>query len=87
MTGKTTIAPTGALKEHLLKDDKGPLASYIHLIDVEGWKKIFMKNGFAAPTSWYKIMINGMEGEDDKRTRGSLSVVLRSDMRGNRNPL
>ncbi len=66
VSAKTTIAPAGALKEHLLKDYTAPAASYADLVDVEGWKKTFMKNGFAAPTQWYTIMINGMEPDDNK---------------------
>ncbi|KAJ3519316.1 hypothetical protein NM688_g9319 [Phlebia brevispora] len=35
--------------------------------DVEVWKQTFLKNGFTAPTYWYKIMTNGMEAQDEKQ--------------------
>ncbi|KAJ3557328.1 hypothetical protein NM688_g1530 [Phlebia brevispora] len=65
---KTILGPVGALKKTLLERFKAPLPTYISQQDVECWKETFLKNGFAAPTCWYKIMMNGMQAEDDKRT-------------------
>ncbi|KAJ3557331.1 hypothetical protein NM688_g1528 [Phlebia brevispora] len=64
---KTRIGPIGALKTTLLEGFQGPLPAYFSRQAAERWKKTFLKNGFAAPTCWYKIMTNGMEAEDDKQ--------------------
>ena len=53
----------------MLEDYKAPRAWYVTEEEVEEWKQTMRKNGFTAPTCWYKIMVNGMQFEDDKRTR------------------
>jgi pimeloyl-ACP methyl ester carboxylesterase len=64
---KTRLAPVGALKASCLEDFKAPLPSYLSNEELEDWKSIFLKNGFAGPTCWYKVVTSGLEDEDGQQ--------------------
>ena len=62
------MTPVGALKASLQEGFTAPRPPWLSAKDLDEWKKIFLKNGFTAPTCWYKIMTNNMQAEEDART-------------------
>ena len=63
----TWFQPDGAIKRALLEDFHAPLPTYISEEDAAAWKARLVKNGLAAPTCWYKVIVSGLQDEDDKR--------------------
>ncbi|GJE83979.1 hypothetical protein PsYK624_000520 [Phanerochaete sordida] len=66
-TWQTRIAPVGALKQTLLDDWTAPRAAYVSEEDVRLWVETFRRNGFDAPTCWYKVMTTQLSAKDDQQ--------------------
>ncbi|GJE91580.1 alpha/beta hydrolase [Phanerochaete sordida] len=64
---RTRFAPVGALKRSLLEDFTGPLPAYVSPADKTAFVETFRRNGFTAPTCWYKVMTSGMSACDDEQ--------------------
>lgn len=73
---KTRFAPTGALKQSLLQNYQTPLAPYFSEEDKRFFVETFRRNGFEAPTGWYKIMTSQLSAEDDEREHNILYTDL-----------
>ncbi|KII93216.1 hypothetical protein PLICRDRAFT_35398 [Plicaturopsis crispa FD-325 SS-3] len=65
---KLSLNPSGATKEWLLTDKKPSLtiASYIPPEEAAQHRAVLLKGGFASPVCWYKVLVAGINGEDDK---------------------
>lgn len=63
----TRLAPVGAFKQSLLEDFSGPLPPYVSEEDAQHFKETFKRNGFEAPTCWYKVMTTGLSARDDQQ--------------------
>lgn len=66
------MTPTGGLKNSCLEDYTGPCPSYLSEEELDTWKKVFLKNGFAAPTCWYKVYTTLLDEKEDDRQYLSL---------------
>ncbi|GJE83987.1 alpha/beta-hydrolase [Phanerochaete sordida] len=62
---KTHIMPVGALKNGLLQRFSAPPTPYISDDDRQRFVETFRRNGFAAPTCWYKVMTSQLSAKDD----------------------
>lgn len=75
---KEWLAPTGALKQSLLEDFIAPRPPHLSEEDTKYFVETFGRNGFAAPTCWFKIMTNQLSAKDDQRAslnpRGSVPL-------------
>ncbi|KAI0922951.1 hypothetical protein AcV5_009809 [Taiwanofungus camphoratus] len=71
---KMAIASRGALKAWILADKKAPLTPYLTEQEKQHITQIMLKNGLAAPLSWYKAMVSGIATEDDKCTHLPISI-------------
>lgn len=63
----TDFAPEGGLRNALVNDIRNEVAECMVGEEKEIWKETFLKGGFAAPNSYYKIMTVNGRNEDDKR--------------------
>ncbi|EKM57396.1 uncharacterized protein PHACADRAFT_255121 [Phanerochaete carnosa HHB-10118-sp] len=64
---KTRFAPTGAMRGSLLEDYVAPKPSYVSEEDKKHFIETFKRNGFEAPTCWYKIMTSQLAAKDDQQ--------------------
>ncbi|EKM56416.1 uncharacterized protein PHACADRAFT_91351 [Phanerochaete carnosa HHB-10118-sp] len=64
---KERLAPTGALKQNLLDNFTSPRTAYLSEEDVKHFVETFRRNGFAAPTCWFRIATSKLSAEDDLR--------------------
>ncbi|EKM52143.1 uncharacterized protein PHACADRAFT_151144 [Phanerochaete carnosa HHB-10118-sp] len=64
---RTHLAPTGALKQSLLDDFAAPRPPYLSEADAKRFVETFRRNGFAAPTCWYKVMTTALSADDDQQ--------------------
>lgn len=61
-------------KATLLAGFTGPRPSWQSEADLNEWKATFLKNGFAAPTCWYKVMTDHIQPAEDARKFDSFLV-------------
>ncbi|GLB36032.1 putative alpha beta-hydrolase [Lyophyllum shimeji] len=66
----TEVAPIGALKAWLEANKTTALPPYLSAKHKEMWCDLFLRNGFAAPLSWFKLLrqaiVSGVNAADDK---------------------
>ncbi|KAH8106324.1 Alpha/Beta hydrolase protein [Cristinia sonorae] len=60
------FGPSGALRAWLEGDKKSELAPYMTKEELE-YASITLKNGYAAPTRWYRLFTTGLFQADDKQ--------------------
>ena len=64
---KTRFSPTGALRQNLLENYQTHLPPYFSEEDKKHFVETFGRNGFDAPTCWYKMTTSQMSAKDDQR--------------------
>ncbi|EKM57395.1 uncharacterized protein PHACADRAFT_194943 [Phanerochaete carnosa HHB-10118-sp] len=64
---KARFAPTGAMRGSLLEDYVTPRPSYVSEEDKKHFIETFRRNGFEAPTCWYKIMTSQLSAKDEEQ--------------------
>lgn len=64
---QTRLIEAGALKKNLLEDYAAPRPQYMSEEDLIHFRKTFERNGFAAPTCWYKVMTSQLAAKDDQQ--------------------
>ncbi|EKM56408.1 uncharacterized protein PHACADRAFT_93100, partial [Phanerochaete carnosa HHB-10118-sp] len=61
------LAPTDVLKQSPLEDFIASRPSYLFEEDMKHFVETFRRDGFAAPTCWYKIVTSQLSAKDDQQ--------------------
>ncbi|EKM52130.1 uncharacterized protein PHACADRAFT_262639 [Phanerochaete carnosa HHB-10118-sp] len=64
---KTRLGPTGALEQSLRAGFVAPRPAYWSAGDAAHFAETFRRDGFAAPTCWYKVLTSGLAARDDQQ--------------------
>ncbi|KAF8167780.1 Alpha/Beta hydrolase protein [Crassisporium funariophilum] len=62
----TQVAPIGALRAWLERDDRTTIASYITSEDIDVWRSVFSREGIAPSLCYHKAIVTGVNADDDR---------------------